>query len=196
MSRRSVAVAVVALALAACSSPETVSTTSVAPPPTTTERQLPTTGPPRPPMEVTSPAFDEGDPIPVRFSCDGQNISPELEIVSPPIGTITLALIVDDPDAPVGTWDHWVEYDIAVESGDQLWPENAGRLGVQGVNSWNLSGYGGPCPPQGQNHRYFFTVFALDTELLIPEGVDSDALRSAMDGHILGEAQLMGTYSR
>jgi Raf kinase inhibitor-like YbhB/YbcL family protein len=147
-------------------------------------------------MEVTSPAFGEGDPIPVRFSCDGQNISPELEIASPPIGTITLALIVDDPDAPVGTWDHWVEYDIAVGPGDQLWPEDAGRLGVQGVNSWNLSGYGGPCPPQGENHRYFFTVFALDAEFLIPEGIDSDALRTAMEGHILGEAQLMGTYSR
>jgi len=147
-------------------------------------------------MEVTSPAFGEGDLIPVRFSCDGQNISPELEIVSPAIGTITLALIVDDPDAPVGIWNHWVEYDIVVESGDQLWPEDAGRLGVQGVNSWNLSGYGGPCPPQGENHRYFFTVFALDAELLIPEGVDSDALRMAMEGHILGQAQLMGTYSR
>lgn len=147
-------------------------------------------------MEVTSPAFGEGDLIPVKFSCDGQNISPELEIVSPPIGTITLALIVDDPDAPVGIWDHWVEYDIVVESGDLLWPEDAGRLGVQGVNSWNLSGYGGPCPPQGENHRYFFTVFALDAELLIPEGVDSDALRMAMEGHILGEAQLVGTYSR
>ncbi len=196
MNRRSVAVAVVALALAACSSPETAGTTTVAPPPTTTERPLPTTGPPRPPMEVMSPAFDEGDPIPVRFSCDGQNISPELEIASPPIGTITLAMIVDDPDAPVGIWDHWVEYDIVVEPGDQLWPEDAGRLGVQGINSWNLSGYGGPCPPQGENHRYFFTVFALDAELLIPEGVDSDALRMAMEGHILGEAQLMGTYSR
>ena len=137
-----------------------------------------------------------GDPIPAKFSCDGQDISPELQVISLPVGTVTLALIVDDPDAPVGTWDHWVEFDIEIESENQLWPEDVVRLGVRGVNSWNLLGYGGPCPPQGENHRYFFTVFALDTELLIPEGVDSDALRLAMEGHTLGEAQLMGTYGR
>jgi Raf kinase inhibitor-like YbhB/YbcL family protein len=189
--------AALALVLAACAPAETAATTTtVTTAPTTTERPLPTTGPPQPPMELTSPAFNEGAPIPTKFSCDGQDISPELEITSLPIGTVTLALIVDDPDAPVETWDHWVEYDIKIESGNQIWPEDAGRLGVQGVNSWNLPGYGGPCPPQGQDHRYFFTVFALDAELLIPDGVDSDALRLAMEGRILGEAQLMGTYGR
>ncbi len=186
--------AVLVLVLAACSAAETTISTTI--PPTTNERPSSTTGPPQPPMDLTSPAFEEGDPIPAKFSCDGQDISPELQVISLPVGTVTLALIVDDPDAPVGTWDHWVEYDIEIESENQLWPEDVGRLGVRGVNSWNLLGYGGPCPPQGENHRYFFTVFALDTELLIPEGVDSDALRLAMEGHTLDEAQLMGTYGR
>ncbi len=194
MSRHLVTFALLALALAACSPAETAITITVAP--TTTDRPLPTTGLPQPPMDLTSPAFEEGDPIPAKFSCDGQDISPELQVASLPVGTATLALIVDDPDAPVGTWDHWVEYDIEIEPENQLWPEDVGRLGVRGANSWNLLGYGGPCPPQGENHRYFFTVFALDAELLIPEGVDSNALRQAMEGRILGEAQLMGTYGR
>lgn len=147
-------------------------------------------------MELTSPAFADGDVIPVKYTCDGADVSPQLDVLYPPTGTATLAMIVDDPDAPVGTWDHWVEYEIAHEGGDANWPEDAGRIGVPGINSWNVTGYGGPCPPEGQDHRYFFTVFALDSELLIPEGVDSAALREAMDGKILAEAQLMGTYSR
>jgi Raf kinase inhibitor-like YbhB/YbcL family protein len=194
MSRRIIVLVALVFAVAACSGGEDAVETTVAP--TTTERPLPTTMPPQPPMELTSPAFSEGDPVPVKYTCDGQNISPELQITSLPIATVTLALIVDDPDAPVGTWDHWVEYDIEPDDQDQTWPEDAGRLGVQGLNSWNLPGYGGPCPPEGENHRYFFKIFALDSELLIPEGVDSDALRTAMEGHILGEAELMATYQR
>lgn len=148
-------------------------------------------------MTLESPAFADGDVIPAKFTCDGADISPELNVISPPSGTASLAIVVDDPDAPVGVWDHWVEYDIPLEGEeDQVWAEDVGPLGVQGVNSWNVPGYGGPCPPEGQDHRYFFTVYALDKELLIPEGVDSNELRSAMDGHILAEAQLMGTYSR
>lgn len=195
--RRGLAVlGILILALAACSpTEETVETEPETT--TTTERPFPTSGPPRPDMSLESSAFAEGDIIPAKFTCDGENISPELSVISPPSGTATLAIIVDDPDAPVGVWDHWVEYDIALEAGDdQTWTEGVGVLGTRGVNSWNLPGYGGPCPPEGQNHRYFFTVYALDTELLIPEGVDSGELRTAMEGHILAEAQLMGTYSR
>jgi Raf kinase inhibitor-like YbhB/YbcL family protein len=148
-------------------------------------------------MTLESPAFAEGATIPVRFTCDGANVSPELDVISPPSGTAAFAIVVDDPDAPVGTWDHWVEYDIPLEDAeDQVWVEDVGLLGVRGVNSWNLPGYGGPCPPEGQNHRYFFTVYALDKQLLAPEGLDSGELRAAMEGHIIGEAQLMGTYSR
>ena len=192
MGRRINVIIALAVAVSACSvSEDTVETTTAT---TTTQRPLPTTMPPQPPMELTSPAFGEGDPVPIKYTCDGQNVSPELQVSSLPIGTVTLALIVDDPDAPVGTWDHWVEYDIGPDN--QNWPENAGRIGIQGVNSWNLPGYGGPCPPEGENHRYFFTVFALDSELLIPEGVDSDALRTAMEGRILAEAELMATYGR
>ena len=194
MSRRIAVFLVLALAVTACSSSEDAVETTVAP--TTTERPLPTTVPPQPPMKLTSPAFGEGDAVPVKFTCDGQNISPELQVTSLPIGTVTLALIVDDPDAPVGTWDHWVEYDIESGTDDQIWPEDVGRLGVQGLNSWSLPGYGGPCPPEGENHRYFFNVFALDAELLIPEGIDSDDLRTAMKGHTLGEAELLATYGR
>lgn len=191
--------ATITILISACGSDDSAPTSATTTEPgttTTTERPLPTSAPPLPPMELTSPAFADGDVIPVKYTCDGNDVSPQLDVLYPPTGTVTLAIIVDDPDAPVGTWDHWVEYDITHEGGDASWPEDAGRIGVPGINSWNVTGYGGPCPPEGQDHRYFFTVYALDTELLIPEGVDSDGLREAMAGEILAEAQLMGTYSR
>jgi Raf kinase inhibitor-like YbhB/YbcL family protein len=194
--RLAIAVALL-LAIVACSPSadepevtETIETTS------TTERPLPTTAPPLREMELTSPAFADGDSIPIKFTCDGANVSPELTVRFAPPGTVTLALIVDDPDAPVGVWDHWVEFDIPRTQEDETWPEDAGRIGVPGVNSWNLEGYGGPCPPEGRDHRYFFTVYALRSELLVPEGVDSTTLRRAMEDEILAEAVLMGTYSR
>lgn len=164
---------------------------------TTTEQPLPTAGPTPPDMSLEAPAFGQGDPIPVQYTCDGENISPELHVLNAPSGTLTLALIVDDPDAPLGVWDHWVEYDIPVTTDPvQIWDEGAGLLGVQGINSWRIGGYGGPCPPAGESHRYFFTVYALDARLRIPGGVDSAAVREAMETHILAEAELMGTYSR
>ena len=148
-------------------------------------------------MEIFTPAFAPGTPIPVKYTCDGENISPRLDVLNIPAAAVSLVLIVDDPDAPVGTWDHWVEYDIGIPGGgDVSFAEGVGVLGIQGVNSWNLPGYGGPCPPEGQNHRYFFTVYALDDVLLIPGGSDSAAVRTAMDGHVIVEASLMGTYSR
>lgn len=183
------------MVLVVCSRPPEVTETTQ-PGTTTTTVPIVTTVTQQQPMELTSPGFENGATIPARFTCDGSDVSPELNIRFLPFGTTVLAIIVDDPDAPVGTWDHWVEYDIEADSGDQTLSENAGEIGIPGVNSWNLSGYGGPCPPPGQNHRYFFTVFALDSSLQLPSGVDSEALRMAMDGHILAEAQLMGTYAR
>ncbi len=109
---------------------------------------------------------------------------------------MSLVLIVDDPDAPVGVWDHWVVYDIPVTGPDAVLEEGVAAPGVSGTNSWNLTGYGGPCPPQGETHRYFFTVYALDAMLLIPEGVDSDGVRTAMEGRVIAEAVTMGTFGR
>jgi Raf kinase inhibitor-like YbhB/YbcL family protein len=147
-------------------------------------------------MEITSTAFEDGTVIPLKYTCDGEDISPRLDVTFPPSGATTLVLIVDDPDAPVGTWDHWVEFDIPIAGDEITWEEGAAILGTPGSNSWSVTGYGGPCPPEGQDHRYFFTIYALDVELILPEGVSSDSVRVAMEGHILGEAQLMGTYAR
>lgn len=147
-------------------------------------------------MEITSTAFEDGTVIPVKYTCDGEDISPRIDVTFPPAGAANLVLIVDDPDAPVGTWDHWVEFDIPIPGDEITWAEGVAIIGTPGNNSWNVTGYGGPCPPEGQDHRYFFTVYALDADLLLPEGVQSDDVREAMEGHILGEAQLMGTYAR
>lgn len=150
-------------------------------------------------IQISSLAFEDGAAIPKIYSCDGDDISPPLSWENVPAGTESLALIVDDPDAPVGTWVHWVAYDIPPESAGL--PEDvptAGDLpggGTQGNNSWKRSGYGGPCPPGG-THRYFFKLYALDTVLGLAEGTTKDQLLQAMEGHVLDEGQLMGTYSR
>ena len=104
---------------------------------------------------------------------------------------------MDDPDAPVGTWDHWVEYDIDAAGGDYSIPAAAiGQIGTPGLNSWNLPGYGGPCPPEGQEHRYFFSVYALSGRLDLPPEIDSAGVRTAMEGKIIAEVVLMGRYAR
>ena len=144
-------------------------------------------------MTITSPAFTAGDPIPVQFSCDGENYSPELVWNGIPEGTASLAFIMDDPDAPVGLWVHWVLFNLPADSTGL--PEGAAGVGVDGLNSWGETGYGGPCPPGG-THRYFFKLYALDTTLDLPAGTAKDALEAAMEGHILAQAELMGTYSR
>lgn len=142
-------------------------------------------------MELASPAFESGKPIPPRYSCDGENISPHLDISSLPDGTAALALILDDPDAPGGTWDHWIAYDIGpvttIDEGDHA-------IGTGGLNSWRETGYGGPCPPSGV-HRYFFKLFALDTELGLGEGAAKAEVLNAMEGHVLADATLMGTFT-
>jgi Raf kinase inhibitor-like YbhB/YbcL family protein len=154
-------------------------------------------------MTIRSPAFAEGAEIPIRHTCEGEDASPALEWSGVPAGAKSLALIVDDPDAPDPkapkmTWVHWVLYDIA--PGVTGLPEGIARDALppgtrQGVNDWKRTGWGGPCPPIGR-HRYFFKLYALDA-LLGDLGTPTKAkVEAAMKGHVLGEAQLMGTYEK
>ena len=145
-------------------------------------------------LRITSPAFHDTQTIPPRCTADGSDISPELRIEGVPERTQSLALIVDDPDAPMGTWVHWVLWNIPADT--TVIEEGTTPVGsTSGRNSWGRTGYGGPSPPSG-THRYFFKLYALDEELDLPPTTDKAALEHAIDGHILGTAQLMGTYSR
>lgn len=149
------------------------------------------------PFGVTSPRFGSGEVIPTEFTCDGADVNPPLEIVGIPAGTASLVILVDDPDAPVGTWDHWVEFDIVSGPGSFDVPRESDPLGTQGSNSWNLEGYGGPCPPAGDSaHTYHFRIFALDGLLDLPPGVDGEAVRTAMEGRVIDSVELTGTYAR
>ena len=198
------AVVVGAVVLAACSGSTTAPTTTTTTKPiaTTTTTTTTTTPPEATPaastttrgaaMQLTSPAFTHEGLIPDRYTCDGADVSPELGIEGVPEGTVSLVLVVDDPDAPGGTWDHWVVFDIPVTASI---PEDVGATGTGGLNSWQRTGYGGPCPPSG-THRYFFTVLALDAELDLAEGATKVEVLAAAEGHVLGEAVLMGTYAR
>ncbi len=141
---------------------------------------------------ISSPAFTQDEAIPVQFSCDGDNVSPELAWSGIPEGTASLVLIMDDPDAPGGVWDHWILFNIPPDLGGIA---QGGTAGTDGNNSWDRTGYGGPCPPGG-THRYFFKLYALDTTLDLPEGSYKGEIEGAMEGHILGYAELMGTYTR
>ena len=151
-------------------------------------------------MELNSSALEEGKPIPRKYTCDGPDLSLPLTWSGVPEGTQSLALIADDPDAPVGTWVHWVIYDMpkdtrSLSEGIQT-TETLSGGGAQGRNDFGRIGYGGPCPPPGRPHRYFFKLYALDTRVNLPPGADKQTLVRAMEGHILAEAQLMGTYGR
>jgi Raf kinase inhibitor-like YbhB/YbcL family protein len=143
-------------------------------------------------MRITSRAFEPGADIPRRFTCDGQDVSPPLAIEDIPPAAVSLVLVMDDPDAPGGTWDHWVAYDIPVVG---VVEEAVGQLGTAGRNSWGRTGYGGPCPPRG-SHRYIFTVYALDTRLGLPAGAQKPRVQDALKGHVLDRAQLVGRYRR
>jgi len=143
-------------------------------------------------LRLTSTSFDDQGDIPAEFTCDGLDVSPPLQIEGIPEGTATLVVIVDDPDAPSGTWDHWVVYDIAPTSDI---PRDVGPLGTPGRNSWGRTGYGGPCPPSG-THRYVHQVYALDDELGLAEGATKAEVLTALEGHVLGRATLTGLYSR
>jgi Raf kinase inhibitor-like YbhB/YbcL family protein len=150
-------------------------------------------------FELTSAAFAAGEPIPPKYTCDGDDVSPPLEWSEPPAGTQSFALICDDPDAPVGTWVHWVLFNLP--AGARALPEavpadaDLPDGSRHGNNSWPRLGYGGPCPPSG-THRYFFKLYALDTALDLAAGASKKELLGAMEGHVLAQAELMGTYSR
>jgi hypothetical protein len=151
-------------------------------------------------LQFTSPAFVEGASIPAKHTCDGADLSPPLKWGKVPPGTKGLALICDDSDAPVGTWVHWVIYGLpasVTELPEGLPTTETLPSGAkQGINDFRRIGYGGPCPPGGPSHRYFFKLYALDMEINLPPKVTKQALLKAMEGHILAEGQLMGKYKR
>ena len=148
------------------------------------------------PFELISTDFEQGEPIPVKYSCDGEDISPSLAWGDPPEGTQTLTLIMDDPDAPGGTWDHWIVFNISAELRELPEAMSVGKLAATfGKNSWGRGDYGGPCPPGG-THRYFFKLYALDISLSLDENSNKGQVLAAMEGHILAETELMGTYNR
>lgn len=151
-------------------------------------------------LTLESRAFRQDGAIPTEFTCDGRDLSPALEWRNPPAGTRSFTLIVDDPDAPHGTWVHWLLYDL---------PPTASHLdeGVsalrelpsgarQGMNDFRRIGYGGPCPPRGSEHRYYFRLFALDAMLGLRPGAKRPEIEAAMAGHVLARAELMGHYGR
>jgi len=142
-------------------------------------------------MKLTSPEFGNNDSIPKRFTCQGEDINPPLEIQEIPVEAKSLVLIVDDPDAPMGTWTHWVVFDIPVS----LAIKANSIPGKQGKNSLNQQNYHGPCPPSGE-HRYFFKIYALDAALGLPEGTSRGQLEKAMQGRILDKAELVGLYKK
>ena len=149
-------------------------------------------------MKVTSKAFQDGGMIPPQYTCTGANISPPLAWNSVPEKTKSLALIADDPDAPGKTWVHWIAFNLPASAREL--PENVPAQeningGKQGTNDFKKVGYGGPCPPSG-THRYYFKLYALDTDLTLDSSATKDQLLKAMEGHVLGEGQLMGKYQK
>jgi Raf kinase inhibitor-like YbhB/YbcL family protein len=146
---------------------------------------------------LTSPSFEEGQMIPMRHSCESEERSPALAWFHVPMGTRSFALIMDDPDAPGGTFTHWVLFDIPAST-RHLEEGHDGETGVAGRNDFQYAGYGGPCPPPGHgDHRYHFRLCALDVESLdLAEDTPRDEVEEAMKGHVVGETRLMGRYSR
>ena len=144
-------------------------------------------------ISITSPAFQAGGDIPTKFTCNGTNISPELQISGVPSEAKSLALIVDDPDAPHGLFNHWLVWNIDPKT-TRVAENSAPPGGVQGTNDFGKTKYGGPCPPSG-THRYFFKIFALDTKLELKPSAHRPELDAAMRGHILAQGELMARYS-
>ena len=150
-------------------------------------------------IKLTSSAFKEGQPIPATYTCKGVNISPPLEWSGVPKTARTIAIIADDPDAPSGTWVHWVLYNLPADNIGLVEnlpaTESLKAGGFQGKNDFGKIGYGGPCPPSG-THRYFFKIYALDAELPLKAGATKAEVEKAMEGHIVAQGQLIGTYGR
>jgi Raf kinase inhibitor-like YbhB/YbcL family protein len=142
-------------------------------------------------LYITSPAFENNGFVPSKYTCDGADVNPPLKIKDIPKGTESLVLIVDDPDAPMGTWDHWIVWNIppTVAIDEDSVP------GIEGMNDFKKHSYGGPCPPSG-THRYFFKVYALDTSLHLDSNARKEDVERAMEGHILAEGEMVGRYSR
>src|SRR5216117_1384043 len=151
-------------------------------------------------MDLKSSAFQSGAEIPRKYTCDANDVSPSLSWDKAPAGTKALALIADDPDAPVGTWVHWVIYDLPADTKELAegiaTSETLANGAKQGINDFRKVGYGGPCPPPGLPHRYFFKLYALDAELSLKPRATKQDVERAMEGHIIAQAQLMGTYQR
>ena len=144
-------------------------------------------------MKIGSSAFSEGGNIPSKFTCDGADLSPPLQIEGVPSGAKSLVLIVDDPDAPSGLFTHWMIWNIDPKTNSI--PEGNSSNGAAGKNDFGKSGYGGPCPPSG-THRYYFRVFALDRPLDLKPGAKRKELDAAMKGHVIGQGEYMGRYAR
>lgn len=149
---------------------------------------------------LSTTAFAAGGAIPKKYTCEGADVSPTLNWNDAPAGTQSFALIADDPDAPVGTWTHWTIWDIPASSTSL--PEGVPKVeqptdgGRQGKNDFKHIGYGGPCPPAGRPHRYFFKLYALNAKLDVKGGASRGELESAMKGHVLAQAEWMGTFGR
>jgi Raf kinase inhibitor-like YbhB/YbcL family protein len=151
-------------------------------------------------LHFSSTSFSENGMIPAKFTCSGDDLSPHLSWRDAPAATLTFALIMDDPDAPAGTWVHWVLYNVP--AGTKELPEGAAKhaqLGdgaLEGKSSFGKTAYSGPCPPPGKPHRYFFKLYALDAKLDLKAGATKADLENAMKGHVLAQAQLIGRYER
>lgn len=145
-------------------------------------------------MKISTPAFEQNQTIPAKYTCDGDNINPELIISEIPTDTKSMVLIVDDPDAPAGDWVHWTVWNIdpqTIKIPENSIPANS----IQGTTSFGQTGYGGPCPHAG-SHHYYFKVYALDTKLDLPPSTDKQKLLSAIENHILDYSELIGLYKR
>ena len=151
-------------------------------------------------FSISSTSFQNGKDIPKKFTCDGEDVSPALSWTDAPSGSNSFALIADDPDAPRGTWTHWVLFDLP--STTTSLPQGVPKVGdvpaggSQGVNDFSKIGYGGPCPPPGKPHRYFFKLYALDRKLNLKAGASKQEVEQSIQNHILSKAELMGKYGR
>lgn len=151
-------------------------------------------------LTIRSAAFAMNAAIPAKYTCSGQDVSPPISWSAAPEGTLTLAVLCDDPDAPVGDWVHWVIFNLPADTNEL--PESVPPKAqlpngaIQGMNDFGRVGYGGPCPPPGKPHRYFFTVFALDTKLALSSKATKRDLLGAVERHVLAKGQLIGTFKR
>jgi Raf kinase inhibitor-like YbhB/YbcL family protein len=144
-------------------------------------------------MEIISPEFKNNEMIPKKFTCEGEDVSPKLVFSDVPVEAKSLVLIVDDPDAPMGIFDHWIAWNLAPQTAVL---EEGAKVELQGKNGFGDSIYRGPCPPRGPAHRYFFRLFAVDMIIELPAGASRNEVEKAIKGHIIASAELIGLYQR